>query len=95
MKKEDYEKHMQLSYNGKQMVFNHLLIVTPKFRELMEKHGISCKRCKSPFIPQPHYRENFSNAPHYPTEDTCGFCVYDMDSYEHSQLLEESDYYPI
>lgn len=86
MKKEEYEKYIQ---NG---CFGHLLVVTPKFEELMQKHGKYCKKCQRPFIPQPFYGGNYPRAYHYPTEDICGFCVYDMDAFEHSQIIAEEDY---
>lgn len=82
--KEDYEKYIKKGVMSG-------LVITPLFEELMQKHGIFCTRCKRPFIPQPFYRENYPRAHHYPTESVCGFCVYDMDSYEHSQLLDHED----
>ena len=87
MKKEEYEQY--ISPAG---CYQHLLIVTPKFRKLMRYHGKFCKKCKIPFIPQPHYRKNYPGAYHYPTKTTCGFCVYDMDSMEHSEELEDENY---
>lgn len=95
MNKAVYEKHITLSSNGKQMIYNNLIVVTPKFRELMENHGKICRCCKRPFIPEPYYGENFPRATHYPTKTTCGFCIYDMGAYEHSELLLQEEYYPI
>jgi hypothetical protein len=77
----DYEKHIQNNcYRG-------LLVVTPEFRKLMEKHGKLCRLCKLPFIPQSYWKQYCVKA-HYPTEHVCGFCVYDMDSRVHSEILD-------
>lgn len=85
----DYEKHITNN------CYRSLLVVTPEFRKLMEKHGKNCKACGLPFIPQPYWNE-YSSATHYPTKEICGFCVYDMDSQHHSQIIDQEDrqYYP-
>lgn len=91
MEKEEYKKFITSGTNG-QPVFNRFLCVNDKFHILMCGFGKKCVSCGMPFIPQPHYGKNYPQAPHYPTETTCGFCVYDMMGDEHSMLLEDEAY---
>jgi len=91
LKKEEYEKFLTKSSRGYKLL-GHSLIVDEQFESLLQKHGKFCKDCRIPFIPQPFFRENYPQATHYPTKEICGFCIYEMDSQRHSELLYEEEF---
>ena len=63
-----------------------------KYKISMRKHGKKCDRCGKKYLPNPHYAKLFPGWTHYPNSTHCGFCVYDMDSFEASQYSMMDDY---